>query len=92
MSIEPIRTEVRGLLALTNEEIRQAERIRANDDGAARVHAAGALVYLRRRQEMLKDRMHELDEWHDGVGGAFVQWVRESWMIVMFQLRLWIER
>ena len=91
MSIEPIRAEVRGLLALTNEGIREAERTLANDNGVARVRAAGELVYLRLHQAELKNRMLELDHCREGDGPTFIQWVRENWMILMYRLQSWIE-
>jgi hypothetical protein len=92
MSLEPIRTEVRWLLALTNEEIREAEWTRAHDSGVARVRAAGELVHLRRHQAALRDRMHELDAWRDDAASTVVQWFRENWMILMYRMQSWIER
>jgi hypothetical protein len=91
MSIEPIKTEVRGLLAETNDQLRQAERSLAQGAGEERVHAAGRLVLLRRHQAELQARMGELARSPDGVGPTVFQWIKEDWMILMRSLGHWIE-
>ena len=91
MSIETIRTEVRGLLAEANDRVRQAERALAEGTGEARVRAAGQLALLRPRQALLQARMQELSGVRDGIGPTVVQWIKEDWMIVMGSLGHWIE-
>jgi hypothetical protein len=91
MSIEPIKFEVRQLLAEVKDRIREAEKIRAGDAGAERVHAAGELVILTRQKAELEARLAELASSREGPVDTFVQWVREDWMILMHRLESWIE-
>jgi hypothetical protein len=91
MSIEPIKYEVRQLLARANHDIREAERTRASDGGFARVRAAGQLVFLQRQKQALEARLRELERSHDGAAPTLIQWVREDWMILMDRLESWIE-
>jgi hypothetical protein len=90
MSIEPIRTEVRSLLAEAKDDIRQAERALAYGIAEARVRAAGRLVGLKQRKAELEQRMRELDHSRGGAMDTVVQWVREDWMILMQTLEHWI--
>jgi len=92
MSFETIRHEVRGLLATTNADIQDAEKIMALDDGRGRVRAAGDLVRLRSLRDELESRLRELERASDGLGSSLYQLVRENWMIVMQSLETWIER
>jgi hypothetical protein len=91
MSIEPIRIEVRNLLAETNDDIRQTERELASAVGEDRVRAAGRLVSLQRHRAELEARRAELERCRGGALDTVVQWVKEDWMILTHQIGHWIE-
>lgn len=90
MSVEPIRNEVRYLLASTNAEIAEAEETMARGEDVSRTRAAGALVYLRFHKAELEARMADLNRAHDTMGVSFVQWIKESWMILIQQAQAWL--
>jgi hypothetical protein len=83
MSIEPIKNEVRALLAQTNYDIRKAEKELADGENGVRVHAVGELVNLRRHRKEFEDRLVDLNHSSDGVIATVVQWFKESWMLVV---------
>jgi hypothetical protein len=91
MSIEPIKTEVRGLLAQVNYDIKHAEEALRGGAPQQRVRAAGRLVFLTRRKEELEVRQRELDQSPDGLGSTLIQWFREDWMLVLQRLEDWAE-
>jgi hypothetical protein len=91
MSIEPIKTEVRGLLARTNYDIDQAERTLVRGAGEDRVHAASRLVLLRRHKRAFEARMSDLDHSPDGAIPTVVQCLKENWMLVSHSLETWFE-
>ena len=92
MSFEVIRHEVQGLLSMTNADIQDAEKVLANDNGLARVRAAGDLVHLRSHRDALRSRLRELEHRPGGPASTLFQYVRENWMIVMLSLEHWIEK
>ena len=91
MSIEPLKHEVRDLLAQANDKIQQAEQKLAGGTGDQRVHAAGQLVFLKRQKDELETRLRELDHSPDEVSRTVIQWIKEDWMILMQRLESWIE-
>jgi len=91
MSIEPIKAEVRGLLAQTNYDIQWSERVRARGAaGEDRVHAASQLVFLRTRKKVLERRMSELGHCRDGALSTFIQWFKEQVMVVVLSFDGWL--
>ena len=91
MSIEPIRHEVRNLLAHIKREIRDEEQVLADDRGEASVEAAGRLVWLRTRKGELEARLAQLERSGEGAAPTLFEWIREDLMIVLQGLETWIE-
>jgi hypothetical protein len=91
MSIDPIKLEVRNLLAFIDLEIRDAECALAEGAPQGRVHAAGELVRLRKRKAELTARLDELEHASDGAASTFIQWVKESGMILAQTFETWLE-
>jgi hypothetical protein len=86
MSVEPLKTEVRGLLAQADEKVRRAEHLYAQGADEQKVEAAGQLVSLKRQKIELEARMAELDR-APGAGGSVArQWLKEDWMLLMNRL------
>ncbi len=92
MSIEPIKTELLGMLAQANSRIKEAEALRANGTGQERVHAAGQLIFLKRQKEELEGRTREIDAVQDGAGATVVQWIKEDWLILIQRLQILMEQ
>jgi hypothetical protein len=92
MSIEPIRHEVRNLLAETNYDIQKAEQALHEGVGQERVRAAGRLVSLRGYKAELEARLEELDRSRGGPVDTVIQWIKEDWMTVAHQIETWFER
>lgn len=92
MSIEPIRHEVRNLLAETNYDIEKAEQALREGVGQERVRAAGRLVALRNYKSELEARLDELDRSPGGPVNTMIQWIKEDWMTVAHQIESWFER
>ena len=91
MSVDPIKTEVRGLLAQADEKLRRAEQLQASGSNAQKVAAAGQLVFLQRQKRDLEARLTELERSHDGGGAATAQWFKEDWMLLMQRLDAFME-
>jgi hypothetical protein len=91
MSIEPIKAEVRGLLAQVNYDVQQAERTLTVGSGQQKVTAASHLISLRRQQTEFEDRLRELEQSPDGFFSTVVQWFKEDWMLVIQRLEAWAE-
>jgi hypothetical protein len=91
MSIEPIKNEVRALLAQTNYDIRRAERELTDGDSTTRIRASGELVNLRRHKTEFEDRMCDLNRSSDGFISTVVQWFKESWMLIIQSLERGVE-
>jgi hypothetical protein len=90
MSIEPIKTELRGLLTQTNYDIELAKRTLTYGKDRARARAASQLVALRRRKEELEARMREPDRFPDGAVFPIIQWFKEDWMLVIQRIETWV--
>jgi hypothetical protein len=90
MSVEPIKSEVRQLLAKADEKLRRAEHAHDLGTDAEKVEAAGQLVFLQRQKEALEARMADLERSKDG-GGATAQWFKEDWMLLMQRLDAFID-
>ena len=86
MSVDPIKTEVQGLLAQADEKLRRAQTLHARGSDAQKVKAAGQLVFLQRQKQALEARMSELEHSGDGGGATTAQWFKEDWMLLMQRL------
>jgi hypothetical protein len=86
MSVEPIKTEVRGLLAKADEKLSRARQEHAKGSDAEKVEAAGQLIFLERQKQALEARMAELEHAGEGGGATTAQWLKEDWMLLMQRL------
>lgn len=91
MSIEPIKTEVRGLLAQVNYDIRQANRTLTAGTAQQQVVAAACLISLKRRKAELEERLRDLNQSRDGILPTVIQCFKEDWMLVIQRLEAWAE-
>jgi hypothetical protein len=90
MSIEPVKTEVRTLLAQVSEKLSRAEHMLEEGSNAARLRAASRLVLLRRRKEAFEMRVAELDTCPEGAVNSVVQRLKEEWFLLMQDIEAWI--
>jgi hypothetical protein len=92
MSIEPIKTELTGMLAQADSKIKDAQAQLASGTGPERVRAAGQLVFLKRQKEELEGRARDLSTVPDGGFATLFQWIKEDWLILMQRLQILIEQ
>jgi hypothetical protein len=91
MSVEPIKTEVRRLLAMADEKLKRARLLHDQGSDAQKVEAAGQLVFLERQKQALEARMTELDQADEKGPATTVQWFKEDWMLLMQRLDAFID-
>lgn len=91
MSVEPIKTEVRRLLAMADEKLKRARQLHARGSDAQKVQAAGQLIFLERQKQALEARMAELDHADQKGPATTVQWLKEDWMLLMQRLDAFME-
>ncbi|HVY35180.1 MAG TPA: hypothetical protein VG960_12265 [Caulobacteraceae bacterium] len=91
MSVEPIKSEVRQLLAQADEKLRRAQHLHDQGSDAEKVTAAGQLVILKRQKQELEARIGELEHAKDGGGATTSQWFKEDWMLLMQRLDAFID-
>ena len=92
MSVEPIKSEVRQLLAQADEKLRRAQHLHSQGSESEKVTAAGQLVFLNRQKEELEARIAELEHSDNGGGATTSQWFKEDWMLLMQRLDTFIDR
>ena len=91
MSVETIKTEVRGLLVKADEKLKRAQALHAGGSDAEKVKAAGQLIFLERQKQALETRMAELEHSNEGGGATTAQWFKEDWMLLMQRLDAFID-
>lgn len=86
MSVASIESEVEGLLAFVDLAIRDARAKLDGGSGAERVSAAGDLVFLQRRREILQSRRDDLKDAPGGLLSSTIEWWKEQGMLIMLGL------
>jgi len=90
MSIEPLKAEVTHLLADADYKVREAERSLWLGGPEEKIVAAGELTFLKRQQESLRGRLHELEACQGDSLETIFQWFREEGMLLRQRLEDWI--
>jgi hypothetical protein len=89
VSLSDIRHGVVLSLALTNEAIRDAQRMLETGSDTEKVEAAGELDLLHRQKRMLKTRLKQVDRLASE-RQTLLAWARQEWFSLMFQFESWI--
>jgi hypothetical protein len=85
-----MKAEVRGLLALTDADIRDMERALTEGSAEARVFAAGRLGRLHRRRSEIQAVAEDLDACDGGPISTAIEFARENWLLVRLGVEDWI--